>query len=193
MDSNDSAAVSTYTLGCAYMSAIIDSNCGHLACITKRRRRLWRSNTSSSSIGSPNAIRYAGDLYGTGFRIVGCARRSRTHVNADWDVKLFRKLPEWFEPRVLGRDSFVLRGKLAECLNSPGLKLFAEPRNIGKICHRTEAGPSRNGSVPAVARKNQSRNISARIRICPFREIIRQTRKKHVTQIQCGARLRRRI
>src|SRR5437867_5185608 len=64
MDSNDSAAVSTYTLGCAYMSAIIDSNCGHPACITKRRSRLWRSNTSSNSIGSPNAIRYAGDLYG---------------------------------------------------------------------------------------------------------------------------------
>ena len=58
----------------------------------------------------------------------------------------------------------------------PDSSFFAEPRNIGKICHRTEAGPSRNGSVPAVARKNQSRNISARIRTCPFREIIRQTR-----------------
>ena len=68
-------------------------------------------------------------------------------MNADWDVKLFRKLPEWFEPRVLGRDSFVLRGKLAECLNSPGLKLFAEPRNIRKFCHRIEARPSRNGSA----------------------------------------------
>ena len=61
-------------------------------------------------------------------------------MNAHWNVELLRELPEWLEPRVLRRDSFVYCGE-----SSPNALI------------RPDSAGARNGDAHAIEVGNREK------------------------------------
>src|SRR5437867_13319798 len=119
MDSNDSAAVSTWTLGCAYMRAIIESSCATLHALQKGEVVCGGATRLPAALGlrTPFDIRAIYKERDSNHKLrpvvrdpYECPLECRTAPRA---ARMARTAS--LEERFLR----ILRRKLAECLNMP--------------------------------------------------------------------------